>query len=278
MNMKTLRHVFTVLALIVAFAVPTFAQTTLNTTTLSAAAIGNPGVTTTTISVASATNISASGTSCSNFPCNYLFVDQELMQVLSVSGSNITVFRGQGGTIVKPHNNGAFVYIMGGASYFQDDPSGSCTPTLEVLPHINVTDGIGYACIQTNTSSTAFVAQWRPVSLGGGPSGAQPVSSVTGVWDAAYTALPTDVVISLNTLSAGRTITLPSPTGLLGKQYTIMDASGVASVRNITISQAGGVNGGTTAIITTNFGALTCTAVVNSRAGDTLGVVRWVCR
>ena len=70
--MKTLRHVFTVLALVVAFAVPTFAQTTLNTTTLSAAVSGNPGTTNITISVASATNISTTGTSCSNFPCNYL--------------------------------------------------------------------------------------------------------------------------------------------------------------------------------------------------------------
>lgn len=277
-NMKHLRRLFTVLAIVCTFAVPAFAQTTLNTTTLSANVTGTPGSTTTPISVASATNISVTGSSCNNTPCNYIYVDQELMQVTAINSTALTVLRGLQGTTVRPHLSGAFVVIFGGSQIFQDDPSGSCTPVNETIPHINVTDGIAYACIQTNTSSTTFVAQWRAVGLGGGPAGAQPVSSITGVWNAAYTALPTDVIISMNTLTAGRTVTLPAPAGLLGKVYTIVDGSGGASGNTITISQAGGVNSGTTATLTTNFGAITCTAVINQRQNDLTAVPRWICR
>lgn len=79
-------------------AVPVSAQTYLTNTTLSAAVSATPAPGQ-TITVASATNFEAGGA---------LFVDHELMDIIAVSGTRITVSR-----LGRPtaHNSSAVVYV-----------------------------------------------------------------------------------------------------------------------------------------------------------------------
>lgn len=142
------------------------AQTLLTTTTLSAAAgntsssaltTGNLGV----IAVASATGISAPTANTGNIAglatsnaATYLFVDGELMQVVSVSGTSIYVIRGVGPTAASSHASGALVFIVpagyagGGSPRQAQIPKGSCTRTNELyLPHIDFLSGTVSDCL-----------------------------------------------------------------------------------------------------------------------------------
>lgn len=93
-----------------------------------------------TIIVASATNISAATPT-------YLYVEQEAMLVLGVSGTAVTVARGQNTTKAVGHPSGAMV-LAGSPDWFSDqDPTGSCvTATTKTAPHVNVLTGKEWLC------------------------------------------------------------------------------------------------------------------------------------
>jgi hypothetical protein len=182
--MKTLAKAFLVCSALL-FASVAFGQTILTTTTLSAAVgntassaltTGNLGV----VSVASATGISAPtpnsgntyGAASSNAQ-TYLYVDRELMQVTGVSGTNINVIRGVGGTAASSHASSALVFIVpaadasGGNARFGGSPAGSCTRSNELyLPHIQFTAGIISDCVggqwvNGDSAQTTRAVQWR---------------------------------------------------------------------------------------------------------------------
>jgi hypothetical protein len=135
--MKTLRSLtLAALLAMVAAASPVYAQATLNSTTLSAAIDAAQ----TTITVASATNVAA----------NYiLFVDQEAMRVISLTGTQVRVVRGHGGTGARAHSASAVIYT-GPATYYSANevvPGSTCTSTAEVaLPRIVLPTGNVYQC------------------------------------------------------------------------------------------------------------------------------------
>lgn len=131
--------------------VPASAQTYLTSTTNSAAITSSQ----TTFAVASATGIVAGGA---------LYVDREWMIVRSVSGTNITVLRGQGGTVANSHGASRTVVIVPLAAVSlvpqSVDPGGTagigaCTASnFQFLPLINVTNGNVWLCIASVWSGT----------------------------------------------------------------------------------------------------------------------------
>lgn len=129
------------LALALSFTVPVAAQTTVTQTTIAAAMTATqPSVTLT-----SATGVTAGG---------FLYVDQELMQITSLSGTVAQVLRGQGGTGASAH--GILVPIFFGPSasvtsqgpfYAYDPPVGTCTASAQPYSlHINVQGGRIWTC------------------------------------------------------------------------------------------------------------------------------------
>lgn len=135
--MNTFRSlILATLLAVLAAASPVYAQATLNSTTLSAAVDASQ----TTITVASATNVAV----------NYiLFVDREAMRVISLTGTQVRVVRGHGGTGARAHAASATLYT-GPANYYSANevvPGSTCTSTAEVaLPRIVLPTGNVYQC------------------------------------------------------------------------------------------------------------------------------------
>lgn len=141
-----------VLALLVS--VSASAQTYLTSTTNSAAISASQ----TTFAVASATGIAAGGA---------LYINREYMTVRSVSGTNITVTRGQAGTVANAHGASQTVIIIPAAAIptvvTSVDPAatvgvGTCTLTdWQYLPIINVTNGNVWMCRYTAAAQSSRV-------------------------------------------------------------------------------------------------------------------------
>lgn len=171
--MKKLALLF---AIILGLAFSANAQTLLVNTTLSGAASGPGSVNGATptspmgiVSVTSATGISApsantsltSGLPATSEAQTFLFVDRELMQVKAISGTNITVIRGVGGTSATSHASGAIVLIVPSAAFGAwsgngfaaaaqgpSVPQGSCLRTSELyLPRISFDSGTISDCL-----------------------------------------------------------------------------------------------------------------------------------
>lgn len=133
----------TILSLVLALAcaLPCFGQATasnllLTATKLSAAVTSNSQ---TVFTVASATGIAANTT--------VLWVEDgpggnsEAVFVNSVSGTQISVTRGYGGTVVNNHLSGSVVLAGAPPAFVSTDPSGSCTASQSYTPTINIVGG-----------------------------------------------------------------------------------------------------------------------------------------
>ena len=141
-----------VLGLVVALCLsaPVSAQTYLSSTTNSAAI----NATQTSFTVASATGIAAGGA---------LYVNRELMSVRSVSGTVVTVVRGQSGTVANAHGASQTLIVIPSAAVpsvvSANDPSplngfGACSRTEHrYLPIINVTNGNVWLCRPSGSST-----------------------------------------------------------------------------------------------------------------------------
>lgn len=82
--------------------------------------------------------------------------------------------------------------------------------------------------------------------------------SRTAVADVSYTILGTDYLIAYTSLSAGRTITLPTAQLISGRTYIIKDETGTAGTNIITIATTTSqtIDGTPTKTITANYGSL----------------------
>ena len=82
----------------------------------------------------------------------------------------------------------------------------------------------------------------------------------TAVADAAYAALVTDHLIAYTTLTAPRTVTLPTAVGTLGQVIVIKDEGGNAGTQTITVAAQAGqtIDGAATKTIATAYGSLRC--------------------
>jgi len=83
-------------------------------------------------------------------------------------------------------------------------------------------------------------------------------NGLTTVANTNYTALASDDTITYTSLSAGRTVNLPTAVGLKGKIFVVKDGAGSAGANNITIDPNGAetIDGAATKAITTNYGSL----------------------
>lgn len=245
-----------VLTVILALAPSSFAQTATVQTVLSAAVTS---LTSTAFQVVSATGITGPTTA----PFGYVFVDNELARVVSVSGTTLTVARtGAMGSHVSTHLTGAPVYwgLDGASPFVTRDPkygvttgSGQCTAAnYRFLPIINVQNGNIWQCDSTTT-------RWGLVNL-------SPMTAMAfkrkPVSDAAVTLTLADIgVVAYTTISAARTVTLPAITNIDGVWFIITEEnSNLQAAQTITVT---GVNGQligpgslTNATITTNGGTL----------------------
>ncbi len=149
----TLRKWMTPVAVVLALAfaltwtTPTTAQTTVNSTTLSSAVANS---TTNTITVASASTIVVG---------HVVFTDYEAMRVLVISGTTLTVMRGDLGTRASAHSNGQIVFTGAPERFYSQDPAyGSCTRSaIEYLPWINIRNGNLWTCDNINWRATNTV-------------------------------------------------------------------------------------------------------------------------
>lgn len=171
--MKTLQKLFSLAVLLALGAIPAFGQQNfLGQTTLSAAIPGQylgPGSTgnvpaPTIITVTSATSIVGANPNLAitasqpNFQTQ-LFIDRELMTVINVSGTALTVVRGAGGTVATPHSNGAMVLFGQPRFFYSMDPGAVAGNGPGVSPISNI------PCILNNVVVSPWVnirtgAQW----------------------------------------------------------------------------------------------------------------------
>jgi hypothetical protein len=118
------------------------AQTATTTTTLASAVTSASA---NTVVLTSATGATAGGS---------LWIDRELLTVISASGTTIRVARGAGGTAAKTHGALAVVYVATAAQspyvFIATDPGGACTSTNErFLPQVNPRTGGIWDCVST---------------------------------------------------------------------------------------------------------------------------------
>lgn len=145
-NTSMKRIVVGLIAVLTLWAVPVSAQTYLTSTTNSAAINASQ----TTLVVASATGIAAGGA---------LYINREYMSVRGVSGTTITVVRGQAGTVANSHGASQTTIIIPAAAIptviTAVDPApingvGACTAAnFQYLPIINVGNGNLWLCRYT---------------------------------------------------------------------------------------------------------------------------------
>ena len=161
--MKTINFVLLAALLLIIGAVPVSAQTVATTTTLSA----NVAAGDTVISVTSATGFTAG---------NALYVDAEQMLIRSVSGTAITVMRGQNGTADRAHDNaervitGAATGGFRGEGHFHiadPDYGADCTRGSGQVSHspwINVRTGTVWMCGGSGQNGTAGLS-WTATNV-----------------------------------------------------------------------------------------------------------------
>lgn len=136
------------LCIAVAFAQPTLTQTSLSSAVTSS--------TTQSLIVASATNITVT-------PVTSLYIDKELMLVLGVNGTTITVARGQSGTAAVKHASGAMVLAGSPSQFYTYNPTGSCTAaTITVTPWVNVYTSNQFLC---SSVTGTWVPGWQNTSV-----------------------------------------------------------------------------------------------------------------
>ena len=147
--MKRFAVILLAAAVLVGSAWPASAQFTAATkTTLSAAVTYGA----TTITVASATGFTVD---------NYVYTDGELMRIRAISGTTITVTRGQSGTMQRAHRTSRSVYT-GNLAHFQSrdpDYGATCTDGTAAAgamgtnavyqPWVNILTGTEWYCQST---------------------------------------------------------------------------------------------------------------------------------
>ena len=223
-----MKRAFTLIAFIAIFSLAALGASNTFTTTYTTAAVT---ATAQVVPVYSATGIvAASGT----VKPTVLYIDGELMTVIEVNSTSISVLRGQGNTVPRGHRASSVVYIGKAEWYASTDPGGTCTAaSVWTDPYINTTNGSFWRCNATGVwGINAF-------------DGIHPVSRVV-VDDAAYTAKAYDFYIAYSAISSARAITLPNAALMQGKVITIEDESGSAGSYNLTLA-ADAINGSTTA-------------------------------
>lgn len=168
-----------------------FSQATLTQTSLSAAVGGGSGqgslsgITTrlqTQVTLTSVTGVTAP---INGVPQTLLYIDRELMAVMSVNTTTkvVTVIRGYNSTPAQPHANAQMVLLGTQNQFSVFDPSGACTQASTVSsPWVNVVTGNQWLC-------STLTATWVP-GFGNPGSSGTPVALTAAVASVAGTTTP----------------------------------------------------------------------------------------
>jgi hypothetical protein len=208
-KMKNMRKylALAVLAALTAVLPAAAQQNTLGTTTLSAAIANGQ---TTAIRVASATGITVAGGGVTQ---TIIYIDTEEMNVLAVSGTQITVFRGYDGTLATPHLSGANVLIGRPIWFNHATPTGGCTPAnVLATPYINTLTAMQWLC-------STLINKWVP-GWGNPGSSQQPIGPTAAVASTAGTITPSGPLFHVTGNSAITGFTLP--VGYNGSPFCII--------------------------------------------------------
>ncbi len=143
-TMRKLFHILTLAAVLLTISVSGYSQVQPTSTTLSAAIADARA---TRMTVASATGFTASNSTIGND--YYAFIDHEMVRITAVSGTVISIQRGQLLTNATPHKSGAHVIVgvapsqqgpatgQSGGPFIQNNLVGACTrSSYPILPLI----------------------------------------------------------------------------------------------------------------------------------------------
>lgn len=235
---NTLRSLILGLVIVLALTMPGFAQTSLTTTTLSSAVTS---ASQTVLSLTAVTGITGGSSIL------YLTPGLEAMDVVSVSGTTVTVRRGTQGTRGVPHAANTVVWVANTPNRFvQQAPRGACTQSTDqdFAPLIHLPTGDLYNCgpritlaeaVLGPTGTTPVAGYWERVNLGGFLSNLPYVNPP----NAAFTATLAHTVIDFNSATTTRVLTLPSVTGIFGKVLIVKNNSTTVTA-DITITAPNG--------------------------------------
>jgi hypothetical protein len=107
------------------------------------------------------TLVSASGV----VPGMRLYIDRELMVVLRVSGTIVSVSRGHGGTATTPHGASTLVTLGTPDQFYMQDPVGPPPADVLVTPWINVVNGTQWVAQGDETGPNQSIRWWAPLQV-----------------------------------------------------------------------------------------------------------------
>ena len=214
--MKTLKLAVLALA-VLSLPALSLGQTALTQTTISA----NVSQGATSFALASVTGITGvgainnavGGTTGGNANTTDLYIDRELLQVVSVNttAKTVTVLRGQGGSQAAPHASGAMVLAGPPAAFLNYDPEGYCggatgtgfSPSNppQYTPWVNQRTGAQWLC-------SSITHSWVPGFGNPGGSG-NPISVTTAVASVAGSTLPSGPLFHVTGTNAITGWTIP---------------------------------------------------------------------
>lgn len=136
-------------------------------------------------------------------------------------------------------DNGHKLQVIG-TTYLSD--------TLKMPKIISKSDTVNYKPVVIDANGNVFkMASWNHAQL-----------NRTAVYDAGYSVLTSDYLIAYTALTAARTVTLPSASGMTNQVLIIKDESGAAATYNISVnvSAGGTIDGTASKVINTNYGLI----------------------
>jgi hypothetical protein len=146
----------------------------------------------------------------------------------------------QNNTLVGTNVDNGNRLQVGGTTYLSD--------TLKMPNILPQSDTTNYKPVVIDASGNVFkMSAWSPNQL-----------NRTAISDAGYAVLASDYLVAYTSLTASRTVTLPSAAGLANRTIIIKDESGSAATYNIIVNVlAGGtIDGASAKAVNTNYGTL----------------------
>ncbi|WP_205511905.1 hypothetical protein [Longitalea arenae] len=146
----------------------------------------------------------------------------------------------QNNTLVGTNVDNGNRLQVSGTTYLSD--------TLKMPNILSKSDTVNYKPVAIDANGNVVkMAGWNLTQL-----------NRTAVNDAGYSVLSSDYLIAYTALTAARTVTLPSASGMTNKVLIIKDESGAAATYNITVnvSAGGTIDGAASKVISTNYGLI----------------------
>ncbi len=248
--MLTNRRLFSIPVLALALTCAAFGQVATVSTTFSTAVAYNA----TTVNLTSATGVT--GLNQGAFT-TMLYVDRELMGVISISGTAAVVQRGADGTKQSAHNTAAFVWV-GPPNYFSlnSDPIGTCVRANEVaLPRFYEMSGNGFDCPAAGPRANQWTVTYAaPGTFSTTDNSQTGVPSGLKVCHATYSFAVDGGAVS--TITPSKNCTVPI-NAVIYQAFTVVGATTVGTTGNVSVGLSAGAGGAAALLAATARASLT---------------------